>query len=318
MWHRRLILATTLAALGAASALPLAADEFPEKPITLIVPLGAGGSHDLNARVMTSILPTYLDQPVVVKLMPGASGQTGTAAAAGAPPDGYTLLFSHNYIDQLQQHVGDLPYDPLEDFVTVVRLNAAPLSVVVRADAPWQTLDEMMAFAKENPDTLRFGHSGNWGAIMVPGAQVLATAGATATFTPYQGGGPTMQGLLAGDVDYSMMFPSVIDAQGDKIRVLATAADERLYPDVPTLKELGYDQDISAMDRIVLAPAAIAPERLAKLRDALASLQEDKTFTRMMGKMGEDPSTFLDGETYEGVRARQSEDYKKLIEEISG
>ena len=214
--------------------------------------------------------------------------------------------------------MGDLPYDPLDDFVTVVRLNAAPLSIVVRADAPWQTLDEMMAYAKENPEKLRFGHSGNWGAIMVPGAQVLATAGATATFTPYQGGGPTMQGLLAGDVDFSMMFPSVIDAQGDKIRVLATAADERLYSEVPTLKELGYDQDISAMDRILLAPAAIDPERLAKLREALAALQEDKTFTRMMSKMGEDPSTFLGGEDYEAVRARQSEEYKKLIDEISG
>jgi tripartite-type tricarboxylate transporter receptor subunit TctC len=319
MWHRRrLILATTVAALGGVLALPLAAEDYPEKPITLIVPLGAGGSHDLNARVMTSILPTYLDQPVVVKLMPGASGQTGTAAAASAPADGYTLLFSHNYIDQLQQHVGDLPYKPLEDFVPVVRLNAAPLSIVVRADAPWQTLDDMMAYAKGNPDKLRFGHSGNWGAIMVPGAQLLASAGATATFTPYQGGGPVIQGLLAGDVDYTMAFPSVIDAQGDKIRVLATAADERLYPDVPTLKELGYAQDVSAMDRIVLAPAGIAPERLAKLREAFAALQEDKTYTSMMAKMGEDPSTFLDGEAYQALRARQSEDYKKLIDEISG
>ena len=79
-------------------AAPALAQEYPSKPITLILPLGAGGSHDLNARVFTSIIPTYLGQPIVVKLMPGASGQRGTAAAARARADGYTLLFSHNYL----------------------------------------------------------------------------------------------------------------------------------------------------------------------------------------------------------------------------
>ena len=101
------------------------AADYPNKSITLIIPLGAGGSHDLNARVFTSIIPAYLGQPVVVKLMPGASGQTGTAAAARARPDGYTLLFTHNYFDQLQQYVTKLPYDSNKDFVPVVQLNSA-------------------------------------------------------------------------------------------------------------------------------------------------------------------------------------------------
>ena len=84
--------------------------EFPEKPITMIMPLGAGGSHDRNARVFTSVIPQYLGNAMIVKLMPGASGQTGTAAAAKAKPDGYTLLFSHNYFDQLQKHVKKLSF----------------------------------------------------------------------------------------------------------------------------------------------------------------------------------------------------------------
>ncbi|MCZ6512152.1 MAG: tripartite tricarboxylate transporter substrate-binding protein, partial [Alphaproteobacteria bacterium] len=107
------------------------AQNYPNKPITLILPLGAGGSHDLNSRVFTSIIPKYLDQAMIVKLMPGASGQTGTAAAATAPADGYTLLFSHNYFDQLQQHVKDLPYDTTKDFVTVARLNSARFCLIV-------------------------------------------------------------------------------------------------------------------------------------------------------------------------------------------
>ncbi|CAN0495985.1 unnamed protein product, partial [Discosporangium mesarthrocarpum] len=97
---RRLAATAAIAALTATGA--IAADDYPDKAITLIIPLGAGGSHDLNARVFTSIIPQYLGQPMVVKLMPGASGQTGTAAAARARPDGYTLLFTHNYFDQLQ------------------------------------------------------------------------------------------------------------------------------------------------------------------------------------------------------------------------
>jgi len=93
------------------------AGDYPEKPITLIIPLGAGGSHDLNARVFTSVIPTYLNQAIIIKLMPGAGGQTGTAAAVRAKPDGYTLLFTHNFIDQLQPLVEKLPYDTTKEFL---------------------------------------------------------------------------------------------------------------------------------------------------------------------------------------------------------
>ena len=99
--------------------------DYPEKPITMVIPFGPGGSHDLNARVFTSIIPQYLGNAIIVKLVPGASGQTGTSMVAQAKPDGYTLLFTHNYVDQLQHHVKKLPYKPLSDFVTVARINYA-------------------------------------------------------------------------------------------------------------------------------------------------------------------------------------------------
>jgi tripartite-type tricarboxylate transporter receptor subunit TctC len=304
--------------IGFALALGLAyqpaAAQYPEKPITLIIPLGAGGSHDLNARVFTSILPEYLGQPVVVKLMPGASGQTGTAAAANAPADGYTLLFSHNYFDQLQQHIVDLPYQPTEDFVTVARLNSAPLSVVVRSDSEWASLEDMFAWAKEHPGELRFAHSGQWGAVMVPGAQLLQQAGVNASLTPFQGGGPALQALLAGDADFTMAFPSVIEGQGDKLRVLASAGEERLYPDVPTLQELGYEEDIGVMHRIVLAPRGTPEEALQTLRDAFAKLPEDKTYVNLMSRLGEDPTTYMDGAAYEERRPQQSQAFQRLIE----
>jgi len=315
---RRMAGALVLAALALGLACHPAAAQYPAKPVTLIIPLGAGGSHDLNARVFTSMLPEYLGQPVVVKLMPGASGQTGSAAAAQAPADGYTLLFSHNYFDQLQQHIVDLPYDPTEDFVTVARLNTAPLSVVVRSDSEWTSLEQLFAWAKENPGQLKFGHSGQWGAVMVPGAQLLQQAGVSASLTPFQGGGPALQALLAGDVDFTLAFPSVIEGQGDELRVLASAGEERLYPDVPTLRELGYEQDIGVMHRIVLAPRGTPEDVLATLRDAFAQLPADKTYVSLMARLGEDPTTYLDGAAYEERRPQQSEAFQQLIEAFKG
>lgn len=139
--------ALVLVALGITSVKA----EYPEKPITLILPLGAGGSHDRNARVFTSTLPTYLGGAMIVKLMPGASGQTGTAAAAKATADGYTLLFTHNYYDQLQQHVKRLPYDTNKDFTTIAQLNSGQASLIVLADSPFKTMQDFLSYGKKNP-----------------------------------------------------------------------------------------------------------------------------------------------------------------------
>jgi tripartite-type tricarboxylate transporter receptor subunit TctC len=293
----------------------MAADDFPAKPITLVLPLGAGGSHDLNSRVFTSIIPSYLGQAMVVKLMPGASGQKGTAAVAQAKADGYTLLFTHNFFDQLQQHVTKLPYQP-SDFQAVVRLNYATPSIVVRADKPWKTLKEMLDYGKANPGKLKFGHSGNWGAIMVPGALLLSEAGVQATLVPHKGGGPVLKALLAGDVDFTMAFPSVVGGQGDKLRVLASLGETSLYKGVPTLKELGYTPTVGLMNRVVLAPKGVPADRIKKIQDAFASLQGDKTYKKMMGRLGENTELMMGGE-YESIRMDQSKEYEALVKSIT-
>lgn len=315
--RRMLIAAATAAGVALGSTAALAAD-YPTKPITMIIPLGAGGSHDLNARVMTSVLPTYLGQPVVVQLMPGASGRIGTAAAAKAKPDGYTLLFTHNFIDELQQHVTKLPYDPNKDFVVVARTNYAPPSVVVRSDSPYKTLKDLLDAAKKNPGKIKFGHSGNWGATMVPGAALLQAAGVKMTLVPYKGGGPAMRGLLAGDVDFTIAFPSVITSQGDKVRTLVTLADKRVFKDVPTSGELGFPNvaSIATMQRIVLAPAGIPKDRLAKLREAFVKTSQDKTYKKLLQKLDENDD-LMSGDQYEKMRMQQDKSYAKLVKELT-
>ncbi len=315
---RRAFTAAAVAAAVTVGGAAFAQDKYPTKPITMIIPLGAGGSHDLNARVMTSVLPQYLGEPVVVQLMPGASGRIGTSAAAKSKPDGYTLLFTHNFIDELQQHVTKLPYDPNKDFVVVARTNYAPPSLVVRADSKFKTLKGMLDYAKAHPGEVKFGHSGNWGAAMVPGAALLQAAGVKMTLVPYKGGGPAMRGVLAGDVDFTVAFPSVITSQGDKVRTLVTLADKRVFKDVPTSGELGFPKvaTIATMQRVVLAPAGIPKDRLAKLREAFAKMSHDKTYMTLLKKLDENDE-FMSGDQYEKMRMEQDKEYGVLVKELT-
>lgn len=299
---------TATALLGA----PVVAEDFPNRPITMIIPLGAGGSHDLNARVITSVLPSYLGQPVVVQLMPGASGQTGTAAAAQAPADGYTLLFTHNFVDQVQQFVANLPYSPNEDFVTVARVNSGPPALIVREDSPYQTFEELVEYGQANPGVLNFGHSGNWGAFMIPGLALMQEVGVQTNVVPYQGGGPALQALLAGDIDFTFALPSVLT--GQPVRPLLIVGDEEVLEGVPTTTELGYDlvSNIGLMHRPVLAPAGIPEDRLAILRQAFAELSEDPTFITLMERLGENTS-MIAGDVYDQMRLEQAVAYDALI-----
>lgn len=293
---------------------PASAEEYPSKPVTLIVPLGAGGSHDLNARVLTTVLPKYLGQPVVVQLMPGASGQTGTAAAAKAKPDGYTLLYSHNFIDQLQQHIVKLPYDPLADFTTVARNNYASLVAIVPAGSPFQTLADVVSYGKEHPGELRFGHTGNWGSTMIAGAMFFSDLGIDTAMVPYKGGGPALQGLLAGDVDFTLAMKSTYSGQQKQVRELAVFGPESGIAGVPSIAEAGYPElaDIGTMHRIILAPSGIPDDRLAVLREAFGKLPQDPDYAEMMAKMGENMG-HMDGADYEALRREQNDAFGALI-----
>ena len=315
------VLLSAALSLGLAGAMAGAvqAADYPEKPITLVIPLGAGGSHDLNARVFTSVIPQYINQAMIVQLSPGASGQKGTNEVATADADGYKLLFTHNYIDQLQQHVENLPYDPLADFVTVARINFAPLAIVVKGDSPYKSAEELFAAAKENPGKVRMAHSGNWGALFVPAAQLMQANEIDLNLVPYKGGGPAMQALLSGDADMTMGFPSTLSALLDsgEVRVLATAGDKRIYPDVPSFSELGVGGDVGFMHRVVLAPKGIPQDRLDVLRAAFLKLNEDKTYQRLMSRLGENID-YMSGDDYEKLRADQAEAYKSLVAKITG
>ena len=309
-------IAVAAAAVATTGAL---ADGFPDKSITLIIPLGAGGSHDLNARVFTSVIPQYLgDQPMIVKLMPGASGQTGTAAAARARADGYTLLFTHNYFDQLQQYVTKLPYDTFKDFDTVAMLNSASSCVATKPGRPYKTWTEMIAYAKANPGKIEMAHSGQWGAGMVHSAQIMKQYGITFNLTPYPGGGPAMKALLSDDADMTTGFPITISTVGSGVYPLACGAKVEGVPDGTPIygAEIPELAGVGDMQRIVMAPKGVPAERMAILRKAFQDLKKDKTFANLMKRLGED-TNIMDGADYEKVRMKQSDEYKALVESLT-
>ena len=295
-------------------------DQFPDKPITLIIPFSAGGSHDINARVLTSVIPTYLGQPMVVKLMPGGGGQRGVAETIGAKADGYTLLFGHNFLDQLQPMVTELNYDPIKDLKAVWKLNDAVSVIYVREDSPFQSMEDLVQYAKDNPDELVFPNSGTWGFSFIVGTSLFAAEDLKVRYVPYKGGGPVKAAILAGDGDFaSAPFSSVKELhQSGKIRILAVAGPERLegLPEIHSFSELGYPSHGIAMERIVMAPAGIPEERIEILRNAFASLYEDKSFLRLMRQLGENLN-YMDGSDYEQVRIEQRDGYQQLVEQLT-
>lgn len=199
----------------------------------------------------------------------------------------------------------------------VVRVNYAPASIIVRSDSPFETFDDLMAAAEAAPDSVSLGHSGDWGAHFVPAAQIMQQSGVDFDMVAFQGGGPAMQALLAGDLDVAMSFPSGDAgplAEG-KIRILATAGSERMYEGVPSFEELGIEGDVGFMHRVVLARADTPPEALARIEAAFLAVREDRTFLKLMGVLNEDVQ-MLTGAEYQKLRQAQADDYKALVDTL--
>lgn len=305
----------TLMAIGSA----VAHAQFPNRPITLITPYAAGGSHDLNARVFTTYITRYLGQPMVIKLVPGEAGQKGTLEAVQAPADGYTLIFTDNFRDQLYQYTFQNPhYDTNADLISVARVNYGQVGLIVRGDSPYRSWQDFETDARAHPHALKMSHSGLWAAFFVAGGQVMKDRDLRLRMVPYRGGGPAKAALLGGDVDLSAAFPSTLaaDVEAGLIRILATAGAERTIPDVPSFAELGISPTTGFMHRVVMAPRATPADRIERLRKAFADLQRDPDYQAAMARMGEN-TEYMDGEAYEAERIALGREYAELAHAIA-
>jgi len=297
---RSLLLASLVAVVATAAY----AQEWPERPITMIVPFPPGGVADTVARPVAEALSRELKQSVVVENRAGAGGALGIGVAARAAPDGYTVLMSLSSISILPEADKILDRKPayqLAQFKPIARFTADPTVLVVRADAPWQTFAEFLADVRAHPGKYNYGSSGNYGTMHVPMEMLKAEAGFRMTHIPYTGAGPAVVALLAGQVDAIASGPSTVvqQIQAGKLRALAHWGDHPLVglPDVPSLKQLGHPVQFAQWSALFV-PAATPDDIVKKLRAAAAKAAADPTVRQVIAKAGS-PVEYLDAPEFQ-------------------
>ena len=282
-----------VAAFCAALMMAAAANaQFPDRPVTMVVPFPPGGVADTVGRPVAEAMGRALGQPVVIENKAGAGGGIGMAQVAKAKPDGYTVLMALSslvVLPEADKVLGRAPAFQVKDLKPIARFTADPTVLAVRADSPWKTHAEFVAYAKANPGKLNFGSSGNYGTMHIPMAMLMLGSGAQMTHIPYTGAGPAIVGLLGGQVDAIATGPATIvqHVQAGKIRALAQWGDGRLasLPDVPSLKELGVPIDYAQWAGLFV-PAETPEPVVQKLRDAARAAGNDPKVREVLGKAG--------------------------------
>ena len=268
----RILLATGVMlslALGTVVATKAHAQSYPDKPIKMIVPFPPGGPIDTMARLTAQQMSASLGQQVIVENRPGAGSTIGYKAAAGADPDGYTLLFgSSGSLGVAPALYPNLDIDPIKHFTTVATTSLLPHVMVVGPDVPAKTVAEFVAYAKANPGKL------NYGAGLGTPPHLLSTlfktkAGLDVTYIPYKGSAPSVTDLIGGQTHFTIdgMLILIPQVKAGKLRALAVGRAERWpeLPDVPTLVESGYPDFVIDAWTGVVAPKGTPPQIVARL-----------------------------------------------------
>ncbi|MCK9512173.1 MAG: tripartite tricarboxylate transporter substrate binding protein [Pigmentiphaga sp.] len=276
MRRRTFLGATTASALALSTFGSVRASDYPDKPITLIVPLAPGDAADTIARMLSEELSATLNVPIVISNMPGAGGSIGTQAVVRAPNDGYTLLYAQNSPLTIRRVIDPVnnDYDPLKDLTPLGLATRTPSILVARADAPFADFKEMVALAKAKPGTLRIGNAGPGSAGDISVQLINSQAGTDLASVPYRGAAPAISDLLGGHVDGVILALGAVSPhiRGGRMRGIAISDPFPEFPDVPTLSQLGYGQEIQGVWFAFLAPGGVPANVVDKLEGALAKV----------------------------------------------
>ncbi len=283
-----LALVMVLSSAAAAFAAP-AKDNFPNKPIVNIVSWAAGGTTDIGQRLVASILPKYLGQTMVIENQAGGAAVPGTTAIAKAKADGYTIGVNWNASFTLRPAILKVPYKA-DDYVFIIGMLNQWNVLAVRADSPFKTLDDLIKYAKANPGKLNYSGGGGSASYQQMLAAVLAKqAKFEAEMVSYDGSRPAVIALLGGNLDFVVAEPGNMmgEIKSGQVRVLCNFENRRLeiLPDVPSLKELGYDVYFP-QSQIIIGPKGIPADRVKILHDAFKKTFEDPEFLRLAKNAG--------------------------------
>jgi tripartite-type tricarboxylate transporter receptor subunit TctC len=313
---------TRRAALVGASLLPFGAraqQRFPDRPIKLIIPWAPGGPADAGFRILADSAGKKLGQQVIVENKSGASGILGALALQEAKPDGYTISQMHMSVLRQPLLNKTLTYHPVNDFTYILQITGFVMGVVVRADAPWKTLPELLAHAKANPGKM------NWGTLGIGSTQHLAMervsiaqGGLSWTHAPYRGTADTLRALLGGEIDFaseaSGWAPMV---KAGQLRLLAvfTAGRAKRFPDVPTVRELGIEVVVDSPGGLI-GPKGMDPAVVRILADAFRAAAQEPKHLEFLDNMDQ-PLLLMDGPAYRDAMAKTLEEERELLRRLN-
>ena len=296
------------------------AQNYPNKPIRLLVPFAPGGSSDIVSRSFAGEMSKILGQTVVVESKPGGAGNIAMQEAKTSAPDGYTIILGHVGTLAVNPAMFEkLPYDPVKDFVPITLLAKVPSMLVVHSEkVKAKNLKELVEFAKKNPDALNYGSAGNGSSGHLAMAYLALTAGFTATHVPYKGTGPMMTDLLAGRLDatFTGAPPLMAHVKAGTLRPIAVGTAKRspAIADVPTVAEQGYAGFETSQWYGLLAPAGTPDTVIQKLVQAAAQASKTPAVAERLAAEAAEPATNTPKEFAEFIKleaARWSDVVKK-------
>jgi len=309
---RKLLLAVAVSL----AALTAQAQVFPSRPVTLLVTFPAGGPTDIAGRALAEATSKYLGQPVVVENRPGATGTLGAAALVNAKPDGYTVSMIPITVLRLP-HMENVAYDPMKDIRYVMGVSGYVFAYVVRTDAPWKTMAELVSGARANPGKISYGSHGIGGTVHLATEELSAAQGVKLNHVPYKGSADMLTAMLGGHLDVAVDSTGAVPhVAAGKARVLAVLTEKRtpVWPEVPTLTELGYGI-VSTSPYGIGVPAATPPAVVRALHDAFKKGLEDPIHTKTLEKYNQ-PVWYLSTEDYTKWAKEQFEKERKIIDNL--
>ncbi|MFD1796431.1 tripartite tricarboxylate transporter substrate binding protein [Paracoccus aurantiacus] len=283
MTLRKTILVSAAIALSAAiPAFAQDAASFPTKAMTYIIPFDAGGESDISARFQQAEWNEHTGQDVIIQYQPGAGGAQAWSQLNDIAGDGYTIMGINLPHTILQPLEGDAGYKT-EDLTPVHYFHYTPNAIFVTADSEFETLQQLIDYAKANPGMVTFAGSGSKSANNLGQLEFDSAAGVTTTYVPFSGTGPSVTAVLGKQTTAGFNYATSAMAQGDALRMLAVASDERMpaFPDVPTFKELGFDI-VGGAYRGVAVPASTPEDLRQRISDIVAEINADPDFVKKM------------------------------------
>jgi tripartite-type tricarboxylate transporter receptor subunit TctC len=311
----RKALSLFVAALAVGVCTQAAAQEFPNKPITLIVPWPAGGSTDIVMRAMAESAGKVLGQPVVVDNKAGGSGTVGPATmAATGKPDGYTIAQIPITVFRLPL-MQNVSWDALKDFTYIVHLTGYTFGVTTKADSPFKTFQDVIEYAKKNPGKVTYATPGAGTSLHIGMEQIAAKAGVKFTQVPFKGGAETNAAVLGGHTMLqadSTGWKGLVDAGQLRLLTIWAAQRSKNWPDVPTLKELGYPFVFDSPFGVA-GPRGMDPKVVAKLHDAFRRATEDPAVVATLAKY-DMVTNYKNTEEYRKFVMENIETERKVVE----